>query len=245
MIKDKIFSNHLKRDVKYLVKMSKEETDTYLYFFDAQNLYDKEESAYGHIWDVQKVIDDMNLSVNVVAIYSLGDMDRVAEYQPFPVENHEMIKESFDHKGHLTGKFIVEELIEKVEDSPAKKRIILGSSMGGVMALYMGQKYPQIFNGVCAMSTAGYFAPQSLAKSCASYDPKNKQKVYMDCGTKETDQDLNNIIYLLSNRMLAGAVSARVADCKYIEGKDHIHNESFWHQRLYGALEFLLWNKAN
>lgn len=237
--KHSLHSKYLNREISYSVNYSENKSDVYFYFFDAQNLYDKNEAAYGHIWDINKVLNDLKLDVNVVALYSLGGFDRVAEYQPFEVENKDEKPIQFEAKGELTTECLVKEIMPLVENQPANIRLIGGSSMGGVMSLYIGQKYPELFSKVCAMSTAGYFAPKALGYACANYDAKNNQKVYLDCGTKESDEQTMNMTYLLLNRILAGVLGARV-DSKYVEALNHLHNEDFWHKRLYGALEFLM-----
>lgn len=239
---NKIYSKNLKREITYSYKKSKNSSD-YLYFFDGHNLYDEKESAYGHSWHLDKVLEDLKIDINVVGIYSLESMERVEEYLPFPIENKgefEYLKDrEFISKGVETGRFIVEELIPEIEDEEPNFRLIGGSSMGGVMALFMGSTYPTIFKKVLAMSTSPFFAPIGLSECCGKYKKGNNQRVYLDVGTKEDQNETISKGYMTMNRMLYGTLKANTT-VKYLEAKDHIHNEDYWNKRLPEALRFLL-----
>lgn len=239
-----INSHFLQRDVMYSVRMAQQETNLYFYFFDGQNLYSDEEAAYGYSWKLGEVVDELGIDANIVGIYSLGGMDRVAEYQPFPVEHAEQLEnfvsDDFQARGEEAGRFIVHELIPEVEGQiGGHERLVGGSSMGGVMALYLGQSYPSVFSRILAMSTAGFFSPTAIAASCASYAKNDEQRVYLDVGTKESEDVGQTMGYLLINRMLHGVLKTRVPVC-YVEATDHIHREDAWHSRLPDALTYLL-----
>ncbi len=236
-------SHFLQRDVMYSVRMAQKESNLYLYFFDGQNLYSDEEASYGYSWKMGEVVDKLGIEANIVGIYSSQD-DRLAEYQPFPAEHEQEIQDiigsDFHHRGEETGRFIVHELIPKVEGQIAgHTRLIGGSSMGGVMSLYMGQSYPSIFSRIMAMSTAGFFSPSAIASSCASYTKDDEQRVYLDVGTREGEDMGLSMGYLTINRMLHGILTTRVPVC-YVEAEGHIHREDAWSERLPGALTYLL-----
>lgn len=175
---------------------------------------------------MDKVLEELNIKATIVGITSLEQMERVREYLP-------------GEKGELTGDFLVNTIIPYVEkESKATQRIIAGSSMGGVMSLYVGGTYPNLFKGVLAMSTAA-FDPEALGHIASLFRKENDQKVYLDVGTKETDRPSQNRIYVLANRMLKGFLKDNT-NLFYLEEKGGVHDEISWHRRLPQALTFLL-----
>lgn len=175
--KKEIYSNYLDRDVTYTFIEDKD-SDLFLYFFDGANLYDKEESFIGEIWALDKAIEKIGLRANLVGVYCAeGDdgKERVSEYSPFEKYSNSKSRANFNPKGILTGKFIIEELIPLVEkDKKASSRLVGGSSMGGVMSLYMGSAYPDYFDKILAMSTHFLIDPLGMGEILANYDSENK-----------------------------------------------------------------------
>ena len=110
----------------------------------------------GEIWELDKAIDKIGLRANLVGIYCAEGEEgraRTNEYSPFEEFTNKEAREKLNPKGILTGKFIIEELIPLLEkDKKASSRLIGGSSMGGIMSLYMGSEYPRIFDKVLALS---------------------------------------------------------------------------------------------
>ena len=236
--KNKIYSKYLKRDVTYTFIEDKD-SDLFLYFFDGANLYDKEESFIGEVWALDKAIETIGLRANLVGIYCADGEERVNEYSPFENLSNEEVRKNLNPKGILTGKFIVDELKPTVEEGKkVSSRLIGGSSMGGVMSLYMGSKYPEVFDKVLAMSTHFLIDPFGMGEILSKFEPKSKQKVYLDTGTKEFDDEVIQKSYVNLSQMAYGVLKDRV-DIKYVIDKGAIHNEIYWQKRLPEALRYL------
>lgn len=239
--KKEIYSNYLDRDVTYTFIEDKD-SDLFLYFFDGANLYDKEESFIGEIWALDKAIEKIGLRANLVGVYCAEvdrGMARVSEYSPFEKYSTSGSRENFNPKGILTGKFIIEELIPLVEkDRKASSRLIGGSSMGGVMSLYMGSAYPDYFDKILAMSTHFMIDPVGMGEILSKYNPENKQKIYLDTGTEEFDDDILKSSYISLSQMAYGFLKGRL-EIKYVIDKGAIHNEKYWKKRLPDALRYL------
>lgn len=183
--KKEIYSKYLDRSVTYTFIEDKD-SDLFLYFFDGANLYDKKESFIGEVWALDKAIEEIGLRANLVGIYCADGDERVNEYSPFENFTNKEFREELNPKGILTGKFIVDELIPIVEEGKkVSSRLIGGSSMGGVMSLYMGSKYPEMFDKILAMSTHFLIEPVGMGEILSKYEDKNEQKIYLDTGTKE------------------------------------------------------------
>ena len=218
------------------------DSDIFLYFFDGANLYDKKESFIGEIWALDEAIEKIGLRANLVGVYCAeGDrgMARVSEYSPFEKYSNSKSRENFNPKGILTGKFIIEELIPLVEKGKKiSSRLIGGSSMGGVMSLYMGSAYPDYFDKILAMSTHFLIDPLGMGEILANYDSENKQKIYLDTGTEEFDDDILKSSYISLSQMAYGFLKDRL-DIKYVIDEGAIHNEKYWQKRLPDALRYL------
>lgn len=246
MIETTIFkSKYLNRDVK--VRIKRADSQIYLYFFDGQNLFDKESSAFNMSWHVDQVLEAIGLEANIIGIHSLENENRVFEYSPKPLENEIAIAEygsAGSSQGIDTAKFIVEELMPIVELENVSDRLIGGSSMGGIMAIYVGSAYPKLFNKVLAMSTAGLIMPMAMDLIAKQYELKNSQKLYLDTGTNENPEDSYvSKGYIKYNRQLNKALEGRVTKL-YVEEKDAVHNEISWNRRLPEALKWLFYEKS-
>ena len=110
--------------------------------------------------------------------------------------------------------------------------------MGGIMSLYMGSQYPEIFDKVLAMSTHFILEPVGMGEILAKYDSENKQKIYLDTGTKEFDDEIIQKSYVSLSQMAYGFLKAKM-DIKYVIDEGAIHNEKYWQKRLPDALRFL------
>lgn len=242
--KFEIYSKNLDRAVTYsFIKDSS--TDVYIYLFDGQNLFDKEESYMKAIWDVKGALEKTGIKANVVGIYSPTDHNRANEYTPYEsgdnIEEYPAKYPSYKPLGKQTGRFIVEELIGEVEkENPASLRLIGGSSLGGLMSLYMGATYPEIFKRVLAMSSHFNINIFESGEFISKYDKSNNQKVYLDVGTKEyKDNEILSQSYVDLNKMVGGFLKDKV-DLDFYVAEGGIHHEDAWADRLPQALSFLL-----
>lgn len=236
--KKEIYSKYLERTVTYTFIEDKD-SDLFLYFFDGANLYDKEESFIGEVWALDKAIEKIGLRANLVGIYCADGEERTNEYSPFENFTNNEARNKQKPKGILTGKFIINELLPVVEkERKVSSRLIGGSSMGGIMSLYMGSESPRIFDKILAMSTHFVIEPVGMGEILAKYDSKNKQKIYLDTGSKEFDDDAIQKSYVNLSQLAYGFLKDRM-DVKYLVDEGAIHNETYWKKRLPAALRFL------
>jgi hypothetical protein len=116
-----------------------------LYMQDGHNLFFPDEAFTGQTWEVEKtlaLLDAMNLMdpVIVVAVYP---NDRMHEYT---------------YPGYLDyGKFLVETVKPQIDThfrtlSDPRFSAVMGSSLGGVVSLYLGWQHPDIFGMVACLS---------------------------------------------------------------------------------------------
>ena len=106
------------------------------------------------------------------------------------------------------------------------------------MSLYMGSKFPQIFDKILSMSSHFILEPVGMGEILAKYDSKNNQKIYLDTGTKEFDDEIIQKSYVNLSQMAYGFLKDKV-DIKYVIDQGAIHNEIYWQKRLPDALRYL------
>ncbi len=209
-----------------------------LYMFDGQNLFDRATSFAGE-WGVDEALErlygERNFSLIVVGIDNGGDK-RIDEYAPWM--NGEYGRGG---EGDAMVRFIVETLKPYIDShyrTLQNETGIMGSSLGGLMAVYAGFKYPGTFRYVGAMSSAFWFNPQIY--DFVRNAPEGPEKIYIDWGTLE-GSDPSEMIE--TNRKMVEVLKER----GYVEGENLMvvedqgatHNEYYWSRRFPDAVLWL------
>lgn len=241
----------------YLPKSYEKNKDRHypvMYMHDGQNLFNRETSAYGHIWQAHEVVEKLIRDHVIDGLIIVGidhgpGLERLNEYSPWLADDYK--KFGFDQavggNGHAYGKFIVEELkpfIDKKYRSLSQREFtgLAGSSMGGFISLYLGAEYPHIFSKICAMSTAVWFAETALFDHLRTYDPNHHVKWYIDVGTKEVEDPKFNRLYIQGSQAIYDLLKSKGVDEPFLEmiiEEDGIHNEVAWARRFPYALRWL------
>lgn len=229
-----------------------------LYMHDGHNLFDVATSSYGSIWAADQAVETLIREKGfggliVVGVDCAPDLERLDEYSPWVAEDIEqMIAEghvdrSVGGEGVAYGQFLVETLKPYIDThyrtlSDREHTAIGGSSMGGLMSLYMGAVYPEVFGKVCAMSTASWFAQNELEACLKAGSHNGDIRWYLDCGTKETEDEAFNLVYLDGSKAVCEVLSSSGVpenQIKCVIETDAIHNETAWARRLPEALCWL------
>lgn len=196
-----------------------------LYAADGANLFDPAESSVGQEWEVDETIallDRMSVirKIIVVGVYARG-ASRSADYT---LPGYE-----------ATGRAWVRDLVPRVDRTfrtlagPAN-RSVLGSSLGGVLALYLLWEYPEVFGSIAAMS-ATFGHGDDLFTRVAT-EPSRLGRVYLDSGWP-----LDNFEAV---RKMAHALTSRgMSDLHYAAHPRGLHSELHWADRLHLPLQFL------
>ncbi len=206
-----------------------------LYMHDGQNLYDPARAFMGQTWNAQETLNALILQRKIRPIIVVGidnTPDRTSEYTPDADERHQ------GGKADLYLRMIVADLRPAIESRfrVSKNRAqtaILGSSLGGLVSLYAGIRYPQVFGLVGALSPSIWWNRLSIVEKYrrSSTLPLG---VYLDSGTDggERPQDVDLLRRDLELRMPRGSFYAHLQ-------QGATHSERFWAQRLPIALQFL------
>lgn len=208
---------------------------------DGQNLFDGETSFIrGMDWHVGQTADELILRGKVeplviVGIYNTGK-NRVREYTP--TRAPKLGGGSADRYG----KFIVEELLPFLRATyrvtgQREQTGIGGSSLGGLLALYLGLKLPKVFGKIAALSPSVWWHDRVIFRLAEKTRIDTRARTWLDIGTREGPQiadDVENFGDILLNKGWLPHVDLQF---ERIEGGEH--NEAAWAQRIGRVLEFL------
>lgn len=121
--------------------------------------------------------------------------------------------------------------------------LTLGSSMGGVLAAYLGFE-TNVFGGAGVMSPAFWTAPLLVGRMASN--AVRGPRVYLDFGTAESDASMWTPGWGAYGLLLDDGYAVG-GDLLHAVGCGQPHNEAAWADRLPGALRFLLdvWDEPN
>jgi predicted alpha/beta superfamily hydrolase len=251
----RIYSRILRQHRTYLVYLppgySAQDPRLYpvIYVQDGQNVFDPRTAPFGIKWGLDDVTQALILQRRIaplvlVAVYN--SKKRLDEYTPTA---------DLQYKGggadNYLG-FVIQELkpvIEaayRVSPKPAATGI-LGSSLGGLVSLYAGWRYPEHFGRVLALSPSLWWAGRDLIMAIGGDPrPKSKNRIWMDVGTRESNDDHNGngVADVLDETRTMKAILLQKGyklnrDLFYQEVEGAAHTESDWGGRVGQALEAL------
>lgn len=223
-----------------------------LYLHDGQNLFDGATSFIaGQEWRVDETAQSLIAAGKVepliiVGIYNTGAA-RVNEYTPA-----EDAKYKTGGKADLYGRMLIEELKPFIDSTyrtkkSAKHTGLGGSSLGGLVSLYLGLKYPNVFGKLAVVSPSVWWADKQIVHYTETLSRKPPVRIWLDIGTREGGdaneaQDTVRNARLLRDTLIKKGWHAG-KDLKYLEASDAEHNEQAWAARVELILEFLFPNK--
>jgi predicted alpha/beta superfamily hydrolase len=235
------------RDViVYLPPGYNEETSTrypVLYMHDGQNLFDAATAFLNQEWGLDELVEsligaDMIEPLIIVVIYNAGEK-RIAEY------THIRDRKGQGGRARLHARFLVEELKPFIDSEyrtfPDTANTGLGgSSLGGLVTLYLGLHYPQIFGKLIVMSPSVWWANRAILRELRKAKGRFNQKIWLDTGTCEgsaPDACVRNVRDLRDALLKHGWKLGH--DLRHVEDEGAGHDEKAWGHRMKDALTFL------
>jgi predicted alpha/beta superfamily hydrolase len=221
-----------------------------LYLHDGQNLFDEETAFCGNEWHADETAEDLirhgeMQPVIMVGIYNTGP-NRIDEYTP-----------TVDIHGHSGGKarlyaaMIVSELkpfidaeYRTLDDAP--NTAMGGSSLGGLVTLYVGLRHPEIFGKLAVLSPSVWWNRGVILRMIRDMPvPEPRPVVWVDIGTAEGRfphrilRDTRHLRELLCRKGWREGY-----DLAYVEDYGALHNEAAWGRRLQHILRFLFGDRS-
>ena len=218
------------------------------YMHDGQNLFDGATSFIpGQEWRVDETAEALIKAgkiepLIIVGIYNTG-AERVNEYTAAQDPKYKA-----GGKGDLYGRFMVEELkpfIDKTyrTKSDAQHTGMGGSSLGGLISIYLGLKYPKVFTRVAVVSPAVWWADNHIVHFTENQSRRPSLRIWLDIGTKEGRDAPEAQRTVEGARLLRTTLTRKgwkeEKDLKYFEAEGAEHNEKAWAARTPEILEFL------
>ncbi|NUO82597.1 alpha/beta hydrolase [candidate division KSB1 bacterium] len=196
-----------------------------LYMHDGQNLFFPEEAFFNNEWRIDETmnrLDAMNV-IDKVIVVGIYPQDRMYEYtQPG--------YESF-------GRFLVEELKREVDANlrtlaTAANTAVMGSSLGGVVSLYLAWQYPHVFGKAACLSSTFTYRDDLMQR--ITREPKRELQIYLDSGWPEDNYEVTRSMRDLLLRQ--GFVAGR--DLLYFAFPEALHSEAHWATRSHIPFQF-------
>jgi predicted alpha/beta superfamily hydrolase len=213
-----------------------------LYLHDGQNLFEGATAFVpGQDWHVSDTADERIKAgriepLIIVGVHNTGK-HRINEYTPTRDR-----KQGAGGEGALYGQMLTRELKPFVDRTyrtlpdPANTGLG-GSSLGGLVTLYLGMMHPDTFGKLAVLSPSVWWDNRVILKLVRMVDPKPRLQIWLDIGTGEGGKHVLNARALRDELLKAGW--ALDADLVYAEIPEAGHSESAWAGRVGPFLEYL------
>lgn len=212
------------------------------YLHDGQNIFDGATSFIaGSEWQCDETAQKLILAnqiqpIIIVGIYNTGE-ERINEYTYSTDARYNK-----GGKAALYGKFLVEELKPFIDKqyrtlSDSNNTALGGSSLGGLVSLFIGLQYPEIFGKLAVISPSVWWDSRIILKDVKKISEKPNIKIWLDIGTDEGEESVPDTEDLKNLLLDKGWKLDK--DLKYLLVKGAKHNEMAWASRFDKILEFL------
>lgn len=215
-----------------------------LYMHDGQNLVNPADAFGGVVWSVDETAQSLILSgqiepLIIVGIYNSGEK-RLDEYTPVKSRGGRM--KGRGGMADAYGRMLIEELKPFIDHEyltkPEREFTALGgSSLGGLVSLYLGFKRPDVFSRLAVLSPAVWWANNQIIREIALVGERLPLRIWLDIGRREGSR-IKHQVRALREILLANGWQED-ADLAYFEFPEAEHNEAAWAQRFGEVLKFL------
>ncbi len=210
-----------------------------LYAHDGQNLFDPRTAFAGVEWQLDETADRLIRQKRIQPIIMVGiynTPDRLREYADTPLGRRYM-------------RFIIEEVKPYIDAHyrtlPQREHTaVMGSSMGGLISLYLLWRYPEVFSkAACLSSTLGWRRAAVLRLIEQDPSPPRGFRLYIDHGALGEEgacaADFHRLVEILQRKGFHRGV-----DVQAIFDRRGDHSERAWARRVWRPLSFLFGIKA-
>ncbi len=211
------------------------------YLHDGQNLFDGRKSYMaGHTWRAGETADRETASGTIEPMILVGianaGLRRLDEYTP--TRDASM----GGGQGSRYGRMLIEELKPFIDrhyrtQPHPSETAVGGSSLGGLISLYLGFTRPDVFGRLAVLSPSIWWNQRSILPVVAEATPKPELKIWLDIGTAEGSRHVRDTDKL--HRLLLERGWRDEVDLRYRHYPNAVHNEDAWADRFGEVLQFL------
>lgn len=213
------------------------------YLQDGQNLFDAATAFAGNEWGLDETAEELIRGgqiepVILVGIYNAG-AKRINEY------THVRDNRGRGGRARAYGQMLVRELLPLIDSAyrtlaDPHHTALGGSSLGGLVTLYLGFQHQHIFGKLIVMSPSVWWARREILQRVARLETKTGQSIWLDVGTAEGSDPARTCRDAEALRDALLKKGWRLGhDLAYCEDEGAEHNESAWGRRMREALPFL------
>jgi predicted alpha/beta superfamily hydrolase len=196
-----------------------------IYMHDGQNLFDVSTSYSGE-WQVDESMNLLQAQGDYGAIVvgvDNGGMNRLNEYSPWRNANYG------GGEGDAYVDFLVHTLKPYIDKhyrtKPEREATgIIGSSMGALISMYAGFKYPEVFSKLGIFSPSFWFGNNifKVVRERLKFLPT---KIYMIGGERESSTMISNMKTMYATLQ---SIGFQKDELELIARPDGMHSEWFW-----------------
>jgi len=220
-----------------------ERTYPVLYLHDGQNLFDGRTSfVQGRTWHMSEHTDAAIKAGEVeplviVGIYNTGDR-RLAEY------THERNWQMGGGEAEAYGNLVTRELMPWIASNYRVRQDregtgMGGSSLGGLVTLFLGLRHPEIFGRLALLSPSVWWNHKSILGYLNEHAPQlwERPRVWLDVGDGEGHRTLRDAEHLARRLKANGWRPGETMHFEKVHGGTH--DEASWAGRVRPMLRFL------
>lgn len=209
-----------------------------LYLQDGQNLFD-ENAPFGS-WGVTKklaVLAERGIGDIIIIAIDHAEEQRIKEFTPV---SHNMQKGSAEGKKYV--RFLAKNLKPYIDKnfrtiSDANHTGIGGSSMGGLISIYAGLMYPNVYSKLMIFSPSLWVSPNISFNAIKDLKPFDS-KIYLYAGAKESTTMIPNA-QRFQETMEKKAPHGSKIEFKSSIDPEGTHSEYHWGMEFPKAIEWL------
>lgn len=214
-----------------------------LYLQDAQNLFN-EGSPYGN-WEIDKklsILAEYGRGDVIVIAIEHGSESRIKEY----IFDNDNIANGSEGKKYI--RFIADTLKPFVDENYRTKKDrdntgIGGSSLGGLISIYSGFLYPEVYSKLLIFSPSLWIEPNNNFPMM-SFRVPFKTKIYLYGGEKEGSKMVKRISVFENYLKRWEKKNLFDFEFKTNINPEGTHNEFYWSQEFPRAIEWLFYNNT-
>ncbi|MBL7817569.1 MAG: hypothetical protein JNL70_21365 [Saprospiraceae bacterium] len=195
-----------------------------IYFNDGQNVFEGWKAPFGKSWEAHNTMRGLKrFDESILIGIEHGKKYRKGEYLPFDFSGN------FSYESNAYVDFIANELKVFVDRklrtlNDRAHTAIIGSSLGGVNALYTGFKHQDIFSKIGILSPSLWAAP-SIYPLIKQVGKHFSTKFYLSVGTNEGVSTIENVKKLY-NILSSSGFESHELKLNIVKGGKH--NEQLW-----------------
>ncbi len=215
-----------------------------LVMHDGQNVFEHPESARWPTWSanhaLQRLMDEGRVGPWLIVAVDHG-LGRFEDYSPWDEPRAEVKARADQYV-----RFLVEELLPwarrcyRLREGP-QWTATAGSSLGGLISLYLGLRRPEVFGRILALSPSVMWGEDGIFKRWTAHS-KQWTKLYLDAGDMEAlnrpgfEMQYGQRVKDFADQLAGLGYAAHELKCWLEPGG--IHSEADWARRLPVALEW-------